>query len=164
MKTPALPLLSLCLVAFGFVLASTAAPSQETTSEADTAQAEVDPHGMRTWYLALLKRGPRYHEVQGDERKEVFAGHFGNMEALAEEGYLRLAGPFGVPPNAPKDAWAGLFLLDVKEAEEAHDLCRTDPSIEADVFDYELLEWWGPSDITFRGDPRPPAENEPEAR
>ena len=163
MKALQATLAPLTLGLLGFFLGQgqpeTAPQQQEEKSIAEQVEevaGEEDPYGMRTWYLALLKRGPQYNVVQGDERKEIFDGHFANMEALALDGYLRLAGPFGVPANAPKDAYAGLFLLDTKSLEEAKELCQTDPSIESKVFEVEILEWWGPSDITYRGDPTPP--------
>ena len=119
-------------------------------------QAPKDPYGMRMWQLALLKRGPEYQTPKGDARKKVFKGHFDNMERLSKLGKLRLAGPIAVAKDAPKDAYAGLFLLDVKTAKEARELCKTDPTIKAKVFEIEVLGWYGPSDITYRGDPNPP--------
>jgi uncharacterized protein YciI len=102
----------------------------------------------------MLRRGPRYHKVQGDARRAVFKGHFDNMTRLGKLGKLRLAGPFTVPGDAPEDAFAGLFLLDVKTRAEALALCQTDPSIKDEVFKVEVLAWYGPSDITYRGDSR----------
>ncbi len=114
--------------------------------------APQDPHGMRAWQLAMLRRGPNYATLQGEARQKAMHGHFTNMERLAKAGKLRLAGPFVVGKDAPKDAYAGLFLFDVKTKKEAEELCATDPSIAAGVFEIEVLTWYGPSDITYRGD------------
>lgn len=45
--------------------------------------------------LCILKAGPKDAEIKGIERKEIFAGHFANIERLAGEGKLAVAGPFG---------------------------------------------------------------------
>ena len=115
-------------------------------------QQDKDPYGMRSWILVLLRRGPEYSKVEGEERKKIFNGHMDNMSALAKKGVLRLAGPFGVDKAAPKNALAGLFLYDVKTRKEALALCAKDPTIASKVFTVEALQWYGPSDITYRGD------------
>ena len=46
----------------------------------------------------------------------------------------------------------------MKTAKEAKDLCKSDPTVRSKVFEIELLGWYGPSDITYRGDPNPPAK------
>ncbi|MCA8957512.1 MAG: DUF1080 domain-containing protein [Planctomycetes bacterium] len=111
-----------------------------------------DPYGMRTWYLVLLLRGPAYATLTGPAREKAMAGHFANMRRLAELGTLRLAGPFGAAKQAPQGTKAGLFLLDVRSREEAEKACQTDPSVRAGLFTVEVLSWYGPSDITYRGD------------
>ena len=135
--------------------------SESAKGKKPEVQASQDPHGMRLWQLVLLRRGPQYDKVVGARRQKLFAGHMANIDALAKKGKLRLAGPFvvGAGTDAPKDAskhaYAGLFLLDVKTREEAEALCRTDPAIASGVFTVEILGWYGPSDITYRGDKAP---------
>ena len=51
--------------------------------------------------LVLLKTGPRTG-LSPEESRTVFAGHFGNMQRLAEERKLLVAGPYVVPhPRRP---------------------------------------------------------------
>jgi uncharacterized protein YciI len=87
------------------------------------AKVGADEHGMRQYVLVILKTGPKPMPA-GEERKQMFAGHFANMERLANEGKLVLAGPFdGV------DGWRGMFVFAVKDIEEARQLTATDPVI-----------------------------------
>jgi uncharacterized protein YciI len=114
-----------------------------------------DPYGVRLWQLVLLQRGPAYDTLKGEARTKAMQGHKANIVRLAKFGQLRLAGPFEQPKDAPKDGYAGLFLLDVKSKEEALELCQSDPSIKAGLFKVKVLSWYGPSDITYRGDTSP---------
>jgi uncharacterized protein YciI len=87
------------------------------------ARVGADEHGMRQYVLVILKTGPRTMPA-GDERRKMFAGHFANIERLASEGKLVLAGPFdGV------DGWRGMFVFAVKDVDEAKQLTATDPVI-----------------------------------
>ena len=63
-------------------------------AEYDAALAErlgADQHGMRPYVLVILKTGST-RVPDGPERDAMFAGHFANMERLAEEGNSRLRG------------------------------------------------------------------------
>jgi uncharacterized protein YciI len=135
-----------------FAVLALAAPGTLAAQDNRTAK---DPYGMRVWQLAMLKRGPAYETLKGDARTNAMRGHFANMKRLTRLGKLRLAGPLEIPKGAPKDAYAGLFLLDVKTREEALQICKSDPSIKAGVFAVDVLTWYGPSDITYRGDASP---------
>jgi uncharacterized protein YciI len=86
-------------------------------------QVGADEHGMRSYVLVILKTGPT-PLPKGEKRDAMFKGHFANMERLANEGKLAVAGPLdGV------DGWRGLFILAVKDIEEAKALTATDPVI-----------------------------------
>lgn len=111
-----------------------------------------DPFGMRTWQLVLLRKGPNHGSVQGAARAKAFEGHFANMNKLALAGKLRLAGPTQAEKKSRNADVSGLFLLDVKTPAEAVQLCQTDPCVAAGIFTVETIAWYGPSDITFRGD------------
>jgi uncharacterized protein YciI len=68
----------------------------------------------------------------------MFAGHMANMERLAAEGKLALAGPFdGV------DGWRGLFIFNVAEIEDARKLVATDPVIIKGEMIAEYHKYYG---------------------
>lgn len=99
----------------------------------------ADDRGMKTYVLCILKTGPKDAEVQGDARKEIFAGHFANINRLAGEGKLVTAGPFGKNDKA----YRGLYIFNVPTVEEAEKLVVLDPAVKAGVFVAELTPWYG---------------------
>jgi uncharacterized protein YciI len=110
-------------VAFGPSAASAAEPAKPVFDEALAKRLGADDYGMRQYVFVLLKTGPT-PKPKGPERDEMFRGHFANMQRLAAEGKLAVAGPFdGV------DGWRGMFILAVKDIEEAKKLVATDPVI-----------------------------------
>jgi uncharacterized protein YciI len=98
----------------------------------------ADSYGMRQYVLVVLKTGPE-RMPDGDQRKAMFAGHFANMERLAEEGKLALAGPFG--QNG--DGWRGLFVMATGSVEEARSWTETDPVIVNGEMVAEYVPWYG---------------------
>jgi uncharacterized protein len=99
----------------------------------------ADERGMRTYVLCILKTGPKDGEIQGDARKEIFAGHFANINRLADEGKLVVAGPFGKNDKT----YRGLYIFNVATVEEAEKLVVLDPAVKAGVFVYDLTPWYG---------------------
>lgn len=85
--------------------------------------------------LVLLKTGPRAQPLSDAESKQVFGGHFGNMQKLARERQLLLAGPYGAQKSDPR--LRGLFVLDTADPVRARQLAETDPGFQAGVFALE---------------------------
>ena len=103
----------------------------------------ADKNGMRKYVLAILKTGPKDGEIQGDARKAIFKGHFDNMNRLAAEGKLAVAGPF----NDPEKKYRGLFILAVETVPEAKALAETDPTVKAGVLVVEYVPWFGSASL-----------------
>jgi len=121
------------------LLAADATPAR-SEFDADLAQRlGADERGMRTYVLCILKTGPKDAEIKGEQRKEIFAGHFANINALAEEGKLSLAGPFGKNDRS----YRGLYVFNVATVEEAEQLVILDPAVKAGIFVAELTPWYG---------------------
>ena len=87
-------------------------------------QLGADERGMRKYILVILKTGP-HRMPDGAARDEMFKGHFANIQRLANEGKLVLAGPFG-----DKTDWRGMFIFAVSTQKEAEELVSTDPVIK----------------------------------
>jgi len=136
-----LPLFLLLVLACAMPLAAedpVAVP--ETSYDADLAKKlGADERGMRMYVLCILKTGPKDAEVQGDARKEIFKGHFENIERLANEGKLAVAGPFGKNDKA----YRGLYIFNVATVDEAEKLVTLDPAVAAGVFTPDLTPWYG---------------------
>ena len=111
-----------------FVLACAASllfalPAQAQYDAQLAAKLGADDNGMRRYVLVILKSGPT-PMPKGPERDAMFQGHFANMNRLAAEGKLAVAGPLdGV------DGWRGLFVFAVADIEEAKKLVATDPVV-----------------------------------
>lgn len=113
---------------------------EKSSYDADLAKKlGADEHGMKSYVLCILKTGPKDAEIKGDERKEIFAGHFANIQRLADEGKLAVAGPFGKNDRS----YRGLYIFNVTTIEEAEKLVVLDPAVKAGVFVPELTPWYG---------------------
>jgi uncharacterized protein len=99
----------------------------------------ADERGMKSYVLCILETGPKDAEIKGDARKEVFAGHFANIQRLADEGKLAVAGPFGKNDKS----YRGLYIFNVATVEEAEKLVLLDPAVKAGVFTADLTPWYG---------------------
>jgi uncharacterized protein YciI len=137
-RLPLLKALTLCLASvFLPAFAQQTLPAQ-TGFDADLAQSVgADDYGMRKYVLVVLKTGPKPMPA-GPARDAMFKGHFANINRLAAEGKLALAGPFdGV------DGWRGLFILAVTDIEEAKQLAATDPVISSGEMVAEYHKYYG---------------------
>jgi uncharacterized protein YciI len=144
---------TLAAISTGFAIASSLALASETgpaaapgaeppvTSafDADLAKRHgADERGMRRYVLVVLKTGPT-RMPDGEARTAMFAGHMANIQRLAKEGKLAVAGPF-----MPSDyGWRGLFIFAVESVEEAKTLTETDPVIVNGEMVAEYHPWYG---------------------
>ncbi|HEX5054679.1 MAG TPA: YciI family protein [Planctomycetota bacterium] len=116
------------------------APPAAAPAAAPAAVPAVDTDAAeRHCTLVLLKTGPRREPLSDSERSQIFGGHFGNMQRLAREGHLLVAGPYGKEKSDA--ALRGLFVLDTVDPERARQLAETDPGFKAGVFtfDYHMM-------------------------
>lgn len=117
-----------------------ARPAPAPATGYDAALAErlgADELGMKAYVVAFLKPGPN-RDQPPDEAKALMAGHLANIERMANEGSLVLAGPF-----LDDGPYAGIYVFAVKTVEEAAALTATDPAIQAGRLEMELHPWYG---------------------
>ena len=131
------------LLAAGLALGATSiraeAPAPAPVFDAALAQkVGADERGMRQYVLVVLKTGPT-PVADPDKRKAMFAGHFANIERLADAGKLVLAGPFANDPAG----WRGLYVFAVDDVDEARRLTETDPVIVHGEMVAEYHPWYG---------------------
>jgi uncharacterized protein YciI len=137
--------LFLVIFASAYVVpAQTADASKKPAYDAELAKrVGADKNGMRQYVIAFLKTGPNDSQVKGDARKAAFKGHFENMNRLAAEGKLAVAGPFA----DPEKKFRGLFILAVPTVEEAKKIAETDPVVKAGIMVVEYLPWFGSASL-----------------
>jgi uncharacterized protein YciI len=90
------------------------------------------------YVLVILKSGPVIIENK-KTTDSLFVGHLKNIQRLANEGKLVVAGPL----QKNEKSYRGIFILNVKTTDEAKTLLQTDPAIKAQLLDPELYGWYG---------------------
>ncbi len=118
------------------------------------AITDKPPPGMRFYYLAFLRRGPNWSPERSEANRKLGEGHMANMERLAAEGTLVLAGPFMDSEGAGD--LAGIFVLAVDSLAAAEAAVGSDPAIKAGRFSVELRAWLAADQIrTVQSPPSP---------
>jgi len=97
----------------------------------------ADEYGMHQYVMAFLKAGPNRDQTE-EEAQELQRAHLDNINKLAEEGKLIVAGPF-----LDDGELRGIYIFDVKTTDEAKALTETDPAIKAGRLVMELHPWYG---------------------
>jgi uncharacterized protein YciI len=101
-------------------------------------------YDMSHYVVAFLYRGPSWSAEETPESAKIQEAHLANIQRLADEKKLLLAGPFTDGGDL-----RGLFLFDVPTVEEAKALCDTDPAVRAGRLRVELHPWYSTKGITF---------------
>lgn len=100
-------------------------------------ELEADDYGMRRYIMAFLKAGPNRNQ-DSTRAAELQQAHMANINRMAEEGDLVLAGPF-----LDSGEIRGIYLFNVETLEQARELTETDPAIQAGRLVMELHPWYG---------------------
>lgn len=110
------------------------------------AETGADDYGMRRYVMALLKAGPN-RDQDSTEAAQLQRAHLNNITRMAEEGKLVVAGPFF-------DDWEvkGIYIFAVETVEEAEELTKTDPAIQAGRLVMELHPWYGSAGLMKLGE------------
>ncbi len=100
----------------------------DTVSAADSSGARVQ---TREYAFVFIKTGP-LREPTDEQMREAMQGHFANMQRMAAEETLLIAGPLGPPKSDPDHR--GIFVFDADTAEKGLALANTDPAAQMGVF------------------------------
>ena len=97
----------------------------------------ADDYGMHPYVMAFLKSGPN-RDQDSVEVIRLQRAHMDNIQRLAKLRKLVVAGPFLDDTDV-----RGIYIFDVKTVEEAEELTKTDPAIQAGRLTMELHPWYG---------------------
>lgn len=125
---------------FIFLCGLTANAQQDNLNPYDEKLAKelgADEYGMKQYVFCILKTGTNTTATP-DEKKKYFEGHMANINKLAEEGKLVVAGPF----MKNERNYRGIFIFNCATIEEAQKLVETDPAVKAKIFEVELTPWY----------------------
>ena len=125
-----LALLLICAFVFTTTNAQNINPAYDSVLAKELG---ADEYGMKMYVLVILKTGPVTIE---DKAKvdSLFSGHLANINRLAAENKLVIAGPLGKNDKN----YRGIFVLNAT-MEEAKTLLQTDPAVHAKLLDAELF-------------------------
>jgi uncharacterized protein len=124
-------------ILFASMLLVGVAQAQSAYDAALATKLKADEYGMRVYVMALLKAGPNRNRTP-EEARRLQAAHMVNINRLAEQGKLVLAGPF-----EDDGELRGIYIFDVRTVAEAEALTKTDPAIQAGSLVMELHPWYG---------------------
>lgn len=137
---PAARMLSACVIISTILCFAQPGQAQQETAQYDSALARrlnADQYGMKKYVMAFLKRGPNRSQDSVTAVK-LQRAHLKNIERMANEGTLVLAGPF-----LDNGEIRGIYIFNVETVEEAQALTETDPAIKAGRLVMELHPWYG---------------------
>lgn len=102
--------------------------AQNVNTEYDSVLAKklnADSYGMKKYYFVLLKTGPA--DITDKARLDsIFRGHMRNIQWLASENKLAVAGPLGENDKN----YEGIFILNTDDKAEAEKMLETDTAVK----------------------------------
>ena len=119
--------------------------SSEPTTEVDgydsllAKEYGADKYGMKPYILALLKTGPNQPK-DSVHAAELQKAHMDNIDRLAKEGKLVLAGPFY---GEAKHKLRGLYIFNTSSLDSASAYVKTDPAIKYGSLVMRIVNWYG---------------------
>ena len=112
--------------------ASTTQPEKYDLNKDTTVYTEE----MKRFWLVLLQKGPnRNHDSISAEK--IQTAHMANINRLAKEGKIIMAGPVGV-----EDDLRGIFLMNCADSTEVENFVKTDSAVITGRLVMKYYPWW----------------------
>ena len=99
-------------------------------------QDTTPKYEMKQYWLVFLLRGTNTKQDSATAA-QLQAGHMANIERLAREGKIIMAGPMGYNKDL-----RGIFIMDAKDSATAAGYVNTDPAVIAGRLRFEIHPWW----------------------
>ncbi|CCG53842.1 Protein of unknown function precursor [Flavobacterium indicum GPTSA100-9 = DSM 17447] len=112
--------------------------NNQNYDEALAKKVGAPDNGMKTYVFCLLTTGTNITATP-EEKKKWFEGHMANINKLASEGKLVMAGPF----MKNDKNYRGIFIFNCTTIEEAEKLVNSDPAVQANLLKADLTVWYG---------------------
>jgi len=91
---------------------------------------------MKRYWLVLLKKGPNRNQDSISAEK-IQAAHMANINRLAKEGKLIMAGPIGI-----EDDLRGIFIMNCADSAEVENFVKTDSAVITGRLIMKYYPWW----------------------
>ena len=101
-----------------------------------TKDTTVTVGEMKRYWLVLLQKGPNRNQDSISAEK-IQAAHMANINRLAKEGKLVMAGPIGV-----EDDLRGIFLMNCTDSTEVENFVKTDSAVMTGRLIMKYYPWW----------------------
>ena len=114
-------------------------PEVSTTSPEKydfTKDSSVYSEEMKRYWLVLLQKGPNRNQDSISAGK-IQAAHMANINRLAKEGKLVMAGPIGVEGDL-----RGIFLMNCADSAEVENFVKTDSAVITGRLIMKYYPWW----------------------
>jgi uncharacterized protein len=98
--------------------------------------AQEPRYEMATYYVGILKRGPKWTAESTEETKKLQAGHMANIKKMAATGKLIVAGPFTDGGDL-----RGLFIFKADSIEDVKAMVAEDPAVQAGRLVVDMKPW-----------------------
>ncbi len=82
-------------------------------------------------FVIMLRPAPKYGEPETEKK---VSEHFTHLQKLLADGILVMAGRFS-------DVLIGLVIINVNTHDEAIEIMKSDPAVQAGIFHAELYPW-----------------------
>lgn len=123
---------------FSFFLCLSFYTNAQTTYDSVLAKKlNADDYGMKKYVLVILKTGPA---PTTDQQKvdSIFHGHMQNIQALASQNKLVVAGPL----FENDQHYEGIFVLNTDNLDDAKKMLDTDPAVHNNFLIAEMFTWY----------------------
>lgn len=97
----------------------------------------ADDYGMKSYTLVILKKGTA-NITDKTILDSIFRGHMANIQHLANENKLLVAGPM----SKNDKNYEGIFVFNTADTSEARQWLNTDPAIQSKDLDAEIYGWY----------------------
>jgi len=91
---------------------------------------------MKRYWLVLLQKGPNRNQDSISAGK-IQSAHMANINRLAKDGKLIMAGPIGV-----EDDLRGIFIMNSADSAEVENFVRTDSAVITGRLIMKYYPWW----------------------
>jgi uncharacterized protein YciI len=119
--------------------------NEHQTHEASTTSTEkydinkdttVTAGEMKRYWLVLLQKGPDRNQDSISAEK-IQAAHMANINRLAKEGKLIMAGPIGIENDL-----RGIFLMNCTDSTEVENFVKTHSAVITGRLIMKYYPWW----------------------
>jgi uncharacterized protein YciI len=93
--------------------------------------AAISVAQQNQYVFVFLNHKPEAEKLSKEESEKIMKGHMDNINRLAKEGKLIAAGPF--------EGGGGIFVLNTKSVDEGTTWLSTDPGVQAERWNVEVL-------------------------